>query len=127
MHNINRYTSSWCRCALDVVDHFHAGAVIAAFLVKCLLLLAAVEDGLVAAGVVGDGVEGVHEQAAEASALVLLGDANLLDMADSAAVMNTGPIVNILRKSSARIITYNFFSARTKPVPTIRPSYSMTR
>lgn len=41
-----------------------------------------------AAGVVCDGVECIHEQTAQALALVVLGDANLLDVADGAAIMN---------------------------------------
>lgn len=49
---------------------------------------AAVEDSFVATGVIGDGVEGVHEQAAEALALMVLGDADFLNVADGAAVVD---------------------------------------
>lgn len=72
----------------NVVYHFHARLGVAALFVKLFLFLAAVENRLCAAGALGDRVEGSHHEEAEAFALVLLGDADLFDVADDGAVVD---------------------------------------
>ena len=72
-------------------DAMHLGAapVVAALLVKELFFGAAVEDALGAADVAGDRVEGLEHAQAEALALVGLGDADFLNMANAGPVPDT--------------------------------------
>ena len=79
----------WCSERANVIDHFQAGWMVAAFCVEFFLLFATVEDCLVASGAFGNRVERIHKQTSKTLALVLFGDANLLDMANDAPIMNT--------------------------------------
>ena len=61
--------------------HFQPGFPKTALDVEALVRLAAVEDGLVAADVLGDEVECLNEAQAQFLALLVLGDRDVLDMA----------------------------------------------
>lgn len=73
---------------LVVVRHLEAGALEAALDVEALVGLAAVEDGLVAADALGDVVEGLDEAQAQLLALLVLGDGDVLDVADQTEVVD---------------------------------------
>lgn len=77
-----------------LVKHLGAALLVPTLGVKDLLVRAAVEDALGAAGVAGDRVERLNHAQAQLLALVLLGDANLLDVPDA------GPIPNAARVKS---------------------------
>lgn len=70
---------------------------------------------------------------AQAGALVLLGNANFFNVSDGSAVMDASRkiishcIIKWKLTASEMAATYNFFSAMTIPVPTIRPWCSITR
>lgn len=56
--------------------------------VEALVGVAAVEDGLVAADLFGDEVEGLDDAEAELLALLVAGDGNVFDVADGTKVVN---------------------------------------
>jgi hypothetical protein len=62
----------------------------AALDVEALVGVAAVEDALVAANLLGDKVEGLDESEAELLALLILGDGDVLDVADLAQAVDAG-------------------------------------
>lgn len=70
-------------------DHFQARILIAAFLVKGLLVRAAVENRLVAASIFSDGIQSVYEQTTQAFALSVFGYTNLFNVADGVTIVNT--------------------------------------
>lgn len=69
---------------LVVMGHFETGTAEAALDVETFVGLAAIKDGLVAADVGGDVVEGLNEAEAELLALLVLGDSNVFNVADLA-------------------------------------------
>jgi hypothetical protein len=71
-----------------VVGHLESGPAETALHVEALVVLAAVEDGLVAADLLGDEIEGLDEAQAELLALLVLGDGDVLDVADEAEVVD---------------------------------------
>lgn len=83
-----RYSFFFFFLFLVVVRHLEAGALEAALDVEALVGLAAVEDGLVAADALGDVVEGLDEAQAQLLALLVLGDGDVLDVADQAEVVD---------------------------------------
>ena len=68
--------------------HLQAGASESALDVETLIGLAAVEDALVAAHLVGDVVEGLDQAETELLALLVLGNCNVFDVADVAKAVN---------------------------------------
>lgn len=71
-----------------VVRHLEAGSAETALDVKAFVGLAAVENGLVAADVGGDVVEGLDDAQAELLALLVLGDGNVFDVASFSESVN---------------------------------------
>lgn len=67
-----------------VVGHLQTCSSESALDVEALVGVAAVEDALVAANLFGDEIEGLDESEAELLALLVLGDGNVLDVADLA-------------------------------------------
>lgn len=76
--------------ALVVVGHLQPSLAEAALDVEALILLAAVEDALVAADVGGDKVEGLDDAQAKLLALLVLGDGDVLDVSHGAEVVDAG-------------------------------------
>jgi len=72
-----------------VVSHLESCAAEAALHIKPLVVLAAVQDGLVAAGVGGDEVESLDDAQAQLLALLVLCHGDVLDVADGAQRMDT--------------------------------------
>jgi hypothetical protein len=70
--------------ALVVVRHLKTSSSEAALDVEALVRLAAVEDRLVAADLLGDEVERLDDPQAELLALLVLGDRDVFDVADEA-------------------------------------------
>lgn len=68
--------------------HLESGPLKAALDVEALVCLAAVEDGLVAADLLGDEVEGLDEAETQLLALLVLCDGDVLDVADQAKVVD---------------------------------------
>lgn len=66
------------------MGHLQACSSESALDVEALVGVAAVEDALVAANLFGDEIEGLDESEAELLALLVLGDGNVLDVADLA-------------------------------------------
>lgn len=111
--------------------HLQTGPLEAALDVEALVGLAAVEDGLVAADLLGDEVQRLDEAEAELLALLVLCDGDVLDVAYQAQVVDAGRDIMSARFSAGRVqsdgkTTYNFLSAISAPVPTTRPPSSMT-
>lgn len=73
-----------------VVSHFQAGALVAALDVEALIRLGAIEDALVAAGVLGDEIQCLNHLEPQLLALLVLGDRDVFDVACHAQVVNTG-------------------------------------
>lgn len=71
------------------MGHFEAGFPEAALDVEALVGLAAVEDGLVAADLFGDEVEGLDQAETKFLALLVFGDGDILDMADEPKTVDT--------------------------------------
>lgn len=71
-----------------VVGHLQACSSESALDVEALVGVAAVEDALVAANLFGDEIEGLDESEAELLALLVLGDGNVLDVADLAQAVD---------------------------------------
>jgi len=67
--------------------HLQAGAFEAALDVEALVGFGAVEDGLVAADVLGDEIERLDELQAELLALLVFGDGDVFDVPDQAEVV----------------------------------------
>lgn len=76
--------------ALVVVRHLQAGPPEAALDVEALVVLAAVEDRLVAARLYGDVVERLDEAQAQLLALLVLGDGDVLDVPDRPEIVDAG-------------------------------------
>ncbi len=76
-------------CAFIVVCHLEPSAAEAALHIEALVGLAAVEDRLVAANLLGDEVEGLDQAQAELLALLVLGDGDIFDVSDEAEVVDT--------------------------------------
>lgn len=77
--------------------HLQTGPPESALDVEALVRLAAVEDALVAADFLGDVVERLDDAQTELLALLVLGDGDVLDVADLSEVVNTvygSPISN---------------------------------
>lgn len=70
--------------AVVVVGHLKTCAAEAAFDVEALVGLAAIEDRLVTANLLGDEVEGLDDAQTKLLALLVLGDGDVLDVADNA-------------------------------------------
>jgi len=75
--------------ALIVVGHLQAGTPEATLDVKALVGFAAVQDGLIAADLFGNEIEGLNQAKAELLALLILCYGNVLDMTDKAETVNT--------------------------------------
>lgn len=73
---------------LVVVSHLQASPPEAALDVEALVGLAAVQDALVAADLLGDEVEGLDDAQAELLALLVLGDRDVLNVSDGAEVVD---------------------------------------
>jgi hypothetical protein len=71
-----------------VVGHLKASSSESALDVKALVGVAAVEDALVAANLLGDVVEGLDQAEAELLALLILGDGDVFDVADLAQAVD---------------------------------------
>lgn len=69
--------------------HLQTGPPESALDVEALVRLAAVEDALVAADFLGDVVERLDDAQTELLALLVLGDGDVLDVADLSEVVNT--------------------------------------
>ncbi len=76
--------------AVKVVRHLQARPSEAALDVESLVVLAAVEDGLVTPGLLGDEVERLDQVQAQLLALLVLGDGDVLDVADGAEIVDAG-------------------------------------
>ncbi len=118
-----------------VVGHFETGAAEAALDIEALVLLAAVENSLVAADVGGDVVEGLDEAEAELLALLILGDGNVFNVADFSERMDAAESISTPFPSKIFFLrqihsTYNFRSTISAPVATtvfsVRAASSMT-
>ena len=77
------------------MGHLQARPPEAALDVEPLVGLAAVEDGLVAADLLGDEVEGLDEAEAELLALLVAGDGDVLDVADGAEAVDAAGLLAI--------------------------------
>lgn len=122
--------------ALVVVRHLQAGPPEAALDVEALVVLAAVEDRLVAARLYGDVVERLDEAQAQLLALLVLGDGDVLDVPDRPEIVDAGvangPLAlfsrgsqdekktkNIGERGNEGAVSYNFRSTSSAPVATI--------
>lgn len=74
--------------SLVVVGHLKTSSSEPALDVEALVGVAAVEDALVAANLLGDVVEGLDQAEAELLALLVLGDGDVLDVADLAQAVD---------------------------------------
>lgn len=74
--------------SLVVVGHLKASSSESALDVEAFVGVAAVEDALVTANLLGDVVEGLDQAEAELLALLILGDGNVLDVADLAQTVD---------------------------------------
>lgn len=72
-----------------VVSHLEAGSPEAALDVETLVGLAAVENGLVAADLFGDEVERLDQAQTQLLALLVLGDCDILNVANLCERMDT--------------------------------------
>lgn len=70
------------------MGHLQACATESALDVEALVGVAAVEDALVAANLLGDVVEGLDQAEAELLALLVLGDGDVFDVADLAQAVD---------------------------------------
>jgi hypothetical protein len=75
---------------LVVVGHLQPGPLEAALDVEALVRLAAVEDRLVGADLLGDEVQGLDQAQAQLLALLVLCDRDVLDVANQAEVVDAG-------------------------------------
>lgn len=74
--------------SLVVVGHLKASSSESALDVEAFVGVAAVEDALVAANLLGDVVEGLDQAEAELLALLILGDGDVFDVADLAQAVD---------------------------------------
>ena len=74
--------------ALEIVRHLQAGPPETALDVEALVVLAAVEDGLVTPRLPGDEVEGLDDAQTQLLALLVLGDGDVLDVANGAEIVD---------------------------------------
>lgn len=81
------------------MGHLKTGPPETALDVETLVGFTAVENALVAANLVSDEIEGLDDSEAELLALLILGHGNVLDVSDSAKVMDTMTSVLALRNS----------------------------
>lgn len=75
-------------CFLKIPRHFNSRVVVPTLDIKRFILCAAIKNVLVAAEVLGDGVEGVEHGEAEVFALVGVGDCYFFYVAYEAAVVD---------------------------------------
>lgn len=73
-----------------VVRHLEPGPLEAALDVEALVGLAAVEDGLVAANLLGNEVEGLDQPKSQFLSLLILRDRDVFDVGDGAETVDTG-------------------------------------
>lgn len=81
--------------------HLQASPSKAALDVEALVSLAAVEDGLVAADLLGDEVQRLDDAQAQLLALLVLGDCDVFDVSDEAEIVDAAKG----RKVSRRLLT----------------------
>ena len=121
--------------AFEIVRHLQAGPPEPALDVEALVVLAAVEDGLVTPRLPGDEVEGLDDAQTQLLALLVLGDGDVLDVANGAEIMDAdvrdaAPPPALVRLcllwmdawthgSNAGTGPHNLRSASSAPVPTI--------
>lgn len=74
--------------SLVVVGHLKASSSESALDVEAFVGVAAVEDALVAANLLGDVIEGLDQAEAELLALLVLGDSDVFDVADFAQAVD---------------------------------------
>ena len=74
--------------ALVVVGHLQTGSSETALDVEALVCLAAVEDGLVAARLLGDKVECLDQPQTQLLALLILGNRDVFDVTDHSKAMD---------------------------------------
>lgn len=74
--------------SLVVVGHLKASSSESALDVEAFVGVAAVEDALVAANLLGDVIEGLDQAEAELLALLVLGDGDVFDVADFAQAVD---------------------------------------
>jgi hypothetical protein len=117
------------------VSHLEAGSSETALHVEALVRLAAVQNGLVAADLLGDEIERLDDAETQLLALLVLGDRNVLDVADEtetvdaagkkegSAVFESSLLAGTLPSSSSafqvRGSSYNLRSTIKAPVPTM--------
>lgn len=111
----------------EILRHLDSRVVVAALDIELLGPLATVQDGLVASDGSSQYIQGAHHFESQALPLVLLGDGDLLNVAALAAIVDADDFVRSDREEKVKMRTNNFFSATNAPVPTMRPSCSMTR
>jgi len=73
-----------------VVRHLEAGPLEAAFDIETLVVLAAVEDGLVAARLGRDEVERLDDAQAQLLALLVLGNGDVFDVSNLTEIVDAG-------------------------------------
>lgn len=76
----------------EVMRHLCARVVVIALDVERFFLRTAIQDGLVAANILGDGVERCQQFLAQVFPLMLLGYRDLLNMAAHATIVNTARV-----------------------------------
>ena len=75
---------------LEVMRHLYSRVVIAAFDVEGLVSRSAVQDVLVAANALADRIKSLDHLQSQTSALDLLGDGDLFDVADESSIVDAG-------------------------------------
>ena len=111
----------------QLASHFDTRRFVSALFVELDVFRAAVEDRFGASHIQSYRVESIHHVSPQAGALVLLGNANFLNMSHGSAIMDANK--NVINRCVTKwkvdtgemVTAYNFFSATTIPVPTIRP------
>lgn len=126
----------WLLVLLVVMRHLGARVVVIALDVERLIFRTAIKDGLVASKIFSDGVKRCQHFLAQVLPLMVLGYRDLFNMAAQTTIVNAVRTSRQLTPGLQRLVqnpkdrplsqTYNFFSTIKLPVPTIRPSYSMT-
>lgn len=81
--------------SLVVVGHLKASSSESALDVEAFVGVAAVEDTLVAANLLGDVVEGLDQAEAELLALLILGDGDVFDVADLAQAVDAAEQIKV--------------------------------
>jgi hypothetical protein len=101
--------------SLVVVGHLKASSSESALDVEAFVGVAAVEDALVAANLLGDVVEGLDQAEAELLALLVLGDGDVFDVTDGPEAVDAIGKVNLLifkplrpKSSGATVVAKGF-------------------